>query len=292
MITVSEKCPLCKKVVSIEVNEALVKEQKIFPVTFVGNTIEMDPYPHRHLFFIDKHLQGRGVSFALLNVPPIKDYKFTYSEKEGFRKVHIIFIDTKEKIADCRLLYSFSCKDIFITIINKYTDLMISSEKVPSREVLTFTLSSGEITTKKTKSTRIQLRVYISKERLLGLILLDDVKIKDSQIFTILKNYNKKVAIYGLEYIVDALENKKNISAAALKIIFRNPKIKEIKFAKLEKFGDILNANLEQTINKLKNININGKDVTTLSKAINTDLGELANLMALLEHYDLVIYSE
>ena len=289
MITVSEKCPLCNKIASIEIDEALIREQKIFPVTVVGNSIEMNPYPHRHLFFIDKHLQGRGVSFALLNVPPIKDYKFIYSKKEGFRKIHIIFIDTKEKVADCRLLYSFSCKEIFTMVITKYADIRMSSEKIPTKEILTLTLSSGEITTKK---THIQMKVYMSKEKLLGLIILDDVKIKDSLIFTILKNYTKSVKEEGLEFIIDAIENEKTIPAAALKVIFENPRIKDVRFDKLEKFGDILNEELEVIVNKLRNTNINGKDVVTLSKNINTDLGDLANLFALLKHYDLVIFSE
>jgi len=290
MITVSEKCPLCNKIASIEINETLIKEQKIFPVTIVGNSIEMEPYPHRHLFFIDKHLQGRGVSFALLNVPPIKGYKFIYSKKEGFRKVHMIFVDTKEKIADCRLLYTFSCKEIFLRIITKYIDVRTSTEKIPTKDIITLTLSSGEITTKKTKKKHIQMKIYMSLEKLLGMILLEDVKIKDSQIFTILKNYNKNVKNEGLEFIVNAIENEKAIPAAALKIIFENPRIKEIRFPKLEKFKDILNEDLEKIVNKLKNINIAGKDVVSLSKSINTDIGDLANLIALLKHYDLVLF--
>ena len=292
MITVSEKCPLCNKIASIEIDEALIKEQKIFPVTVVGNSVEMDPYPHRHLFFIDKHLQGRGVSFALLNVPPIKDYKFIYAKKEGFRKVHMIIIDTKEKVADCRLLYSFSCKNIFSMLITKYADIRMNTDKIPTKEILTIALSSGEITTKKTKKGSLQIKMYISKEKLLGLILLDDIKIKDSNIFAILKNYTKSVKDVSLDFIIDSIEKGKQIPIAALKVIFENPTIKEIKFSKLEKFGDILNEDLEKSINKLRNINVSGKDIIALSKSINTDIGDLANLITLLKHYDLVTFSE
>ncbi|MEQ9716097.1 MAG: hypothetical protein ABGF52_11270 [Candidatus Asgardarchaeum sp.] len=249
MVRLSDYCPLCKKRITIYVDENLIKESTHYPVTIVSNDISLIGKPHRHLMYVDANLQSRGISPAFLGLPIIVDFKYLEPEDNVKEGVFFEVIDLDEKIVDARLLAPLSPQELTnlgiekailqkiltLSSLGKYYSLIALSKDTDQIIDLEFSFSILEKKVKKKiKIEGLFLHLIGVKNRVALFASVEKISINKNSVASLLRSYRKDVPTEALKVAVKYVLESDIVYPEYVDLIFKwNYRISSINMSAL-----------------------------------------------------------
>ena len=280
MVTLSERCPLCKKQVSLEVSKSRIVNRKIYPITFVDNEIFMEPEPHRHIFYVDSHFSCRGVAYALVNAERIENFKFMQSETSVARSTYFFILDYNKQVADCRLMGTLSYHTVVLEVQN-----LIDTLKAYSKSSRDYTSLEFDLTLRKNVSG-IHVFTLTMKNKLGVLLYTGKKKVNIPVLKTAISLYTPEYSTEKLKFLINLVFRTERISKSIIETLLNEKRIKFINFQKFKASIPDLKDDLKAILTRLEHTNYQGKTPYQLISILKVNPLNLSRFLILLTHYN------
>jgi len=282
MVTLSERCPLCKKVVKLEVSEARIKNRSSYPVAFVDNEITLTPEPHRHIFYVDSHFSCRGVAYALVSVGNIENLKFLTPETNLDKNIYFFIVDYKNNIADCRLMENLNYRELVFEIQNMANSLKLYSSNPRKISHIEFKLSLDK------KLTGLTVTAAFFRRKFAVYLYLGELEINLTVLKEIISKYSPDFSTAKLKFLVNLVLQEKHVYKGMLRYFLDDRRIKYINFRKIRTTVPILKSEINILLNRLEKTLYKGKTLFQLASTLKVDPLTLAQLILMLDHYNTI----
>lgn len=271
MVEVSEKCPLCKQMISAEIPESIVKNRASYPISVLVDELFLRPEPHKHIFYLDAHMMVRGLSYVLVPYQKLTQFKIMEPIDRVSNQLFFEIIDMDKMVIDARLMSGLNYLSLTEELLDKiYTIKRYAKKDLITEEVAFHTLVS--------KGSGLTATIYFQGSKAGVLFSFNNTTLAPEIISVLLKNYNSKYTSEKAvkEVVKLAITPESNLDYQVIRYMLDNRPIIEIQFEKVENTLHTVGDEIKNLLTRLKNTNYSGKNIVDLAELLHVPLYDLA----------------
>ena len=271
MVEIGGKCPLCKEMIVAEIPESIVKNRSSYPISVLIDELFLRPEPHKHIFYLDAHMMVRGVSYVLVPYQKLTQFKIFDPVDKISNQLFFEIIDMDHMIIDARLMRGLS----YLSLTEETLDKVYTIKRFAKKELITEEIGFHTITS---KNPGLIATIYFQNSKAGILYSFSKQDLDPEIISALLKYYSSKFTSEKAvkEVLKLAIRKETELDSQVIRYMLDNRSIQRIQFDKIEASLHTVGDDIKAIVNKIKETDYAGKNISDLAEVLHAPLHELA----------------